>query len=57
MYKRQCPASEWVTPHSYIEACEDEHGGVWFNAIDTEFDGLYSAGTCGAVVDERGRGM
>ena len=48
-----CPASELVTPDSYREACEDEHGDVWFDAMDTEFDGLYRAGTFGAVVDKR----
>ena len=40
-----CPASELVTPDSYCEACEDEHRDVWFNAMDTEIDGLYRAGT------------
>jgi len=51
-----CPASELVTPDSYREACEDEHGDVWFHAMDTEFDGLYRAKTFGAVIDEKGRG-
>ena len=51
-----CPASELVTPDSYREAYEDEHGDVWFDAMDSEIDGLYRAGTFGAVVDERGGG-
>ena len=51
-----CPASELVTPQSYREACEDKHGGVWFNAMDTEYDGLYRAGTFGALVGKRGGG-
>ena len=51
-----CPARELVTPNSYRGACEDEHGDVWFNAMDTENDGLYRAGTFGAVVDERDGG-
>ena len=51
-----CPVSELVPPDSYREACEDEHGDMWFNAMDTEIDGLYRAGTFGAVVDERGGG-
>ena len=51
-----CPANELVTPDSYRESCEDEHGDVFFSAMDTENDGLYRAGTFGAVVDERGGG-
>ena len=51
-----CPSSELVTPDSCRKACEDEHGNVCFNAMDTECDDLYRAVTFGAVVDERGGG-
>ena len=46
------PANEFVLPDSYHEVCEDEHGDMWFNAMGTEYDGLYRAGAFGAVMRE-----